>query len=169
MSYQEQTVTTTTALTTTYLQHLEDGIEDASSRLDTIEPAVQGIQDSLTALGAGGLGGGGAGGFPGGATLPAPTLNAAFILNATTPLWADGSNWRLFTDNTVLSGAGGANAPTGMTAVVQSDNSIVLSWTAPIGVTVTSLQAVRAALPVGCDRCGCVEWHDHDPHAGVDR
>jgi hypothetical protein len=150
MSYEEQTVSQNTPLNVGFFQHEEDGIEDASSRLDNLTPQVEQLQDELSALGVGdGTGGATAGDFPGGATLPNPALHSVFILDGTGPLWADGSAWHKFTDNTALSVAGGSNAPTGMTAVVNPDNSISLSWTAPIGVTVTSYKLYELRSPSG--------------------
>lgn len=152
MSYKEQTVSQNTPLNTAWFQHEEDGIEDASSRLDALTPAVQGLQDSLAALGVGV----GSVAIPGGTTLPNPALHSVYILDGTGPIWADGSSWRLFADNTALSVAGGAHAPTAMTAVVQSDNSIVLSWTAPVGVTVTSYKLYELRSPSGVSGAGAL-------------
>jgi hypothetical protein len=150
VSYKEQTVSQNTPLNTSFFQHQEDGIEDASSRLDALTPLVQGLSDSLAALGVDvGTGGTTAGAIPGGATLPNPALHSVFILDGTGPVWADGSSWHLFSDNTTLSTAGGSHAPTNMTAVVQPDNSIALSWTAPVGVTVTSYKLYELRSPTG--------------------
>jgi hypothetical protein len=50
------------------------------------------------------------------------------------PIWGDGSNWR-DSSGTILTGANATSAPQNMTAVVNPDNSILLSWDAVAGAT----------------------------------
>ena len=70
---------------------------------------------------------------------PAPALDLYFYdTTLNKPIWGDGTNWRDYT-GTIVSGAGGSNAPVGFLATTQPDNTILNTWTAVGGATTYKL------------------------------
>ena len=91
-------------------------------------------------------------------TTVTPTIGKVFLNKETKkPAFGWGSEWRL-ADGSVINSSGGgggtpgpgtSNAPTNMTAVVNPDGTILLTWTAPVGVTVTSYKLYEDRSPNG--------------------
>lgn len=59
------------------------------------------------------------------------------------PIWGDGTGWRDAT-GTLLTGAGVANAPQNMTAVVNPDNSILMGWDPVVSATSYKLCEIQS-------------------------
>jgi len=99
LTYSPQTWSNTpgaTPINAQRLGHMEDGIEDASLRLDVVEPALSDLQDDVSAL-QGALGGGNSFTLPGGpaASRPAPLAHAVWVDDDLDyPIWGDGTAWR---------------------------------------------------------------------------
>jgi len=154
LTYSPQTWSNTpgeTPINAQRLGHMEDGIEDASLRLDVVEPALSDLQDDVSAL-QGALGGGNSFTLPGGpaASRPAPLAHAVWVDDDLDyPIWGDGTAWHKFTDNTVVTGSGGANAPRGFSITINPSNSVTASWTAPPSVTVTTYKLYESRSTSG--------------------
>jgi len=72
-------------------------------------------------------------------TRPAPALDLYFYdTTLHKPIWGDGSAWRDYT-GTVVTGAGGSNAPQNFVATAQADNTIRGSWNSVGGATTYKL------------------------------
>jgi hypothetical protein len=109
--------------------------------LQAIDNAVDDLQDSVTSLQAGSVLA-----YRRGQTADAgpPTADSPLFYNQQTgELWIPGGDTWYKTALTAVSGvSGGANAPTGFTAVVNSDNTVSLAWTLPTppgGTTITAV------------------------------
>lgn len=156
MAYDPQVWTNTpgeTPISAQRLEHMEDGIDDADNRITVVEPEVADLEDAVNALQAA-VGGGGSGlrfpAGPGGSQRPAPLLGAVYLDQGLGyPIWADGSAWHKFTDNSVIAGSGGANAPGAFSVTVNPDNSVSFTWTAPAAVTVTTYKLYESRSTSG--------------------
>jgi hypothetical protein len=127
-----------TPLTAARLNNAESGI---AAVVEFVSDLVDRINAVEVALATGGSTGGGSTGntvtLPSGTTAQRPTPSDGQYFYDTTlnrPIWGDGSAWR-DADGTALSGTGGSGGPANFTAVVQSDNSIAMSWSAVPGAT----------------------------------
>jgi hypothetical protein len=111
------------------LNRIEAGVESLDQGLDVAEARLDAIQAQLGTISGTR--------FPTGTTAQRPQPVAGQPYLDTTlgkPIIGDGTAWRDFT-GTLLTGSGSPTAPTGMTAVTQSDNSIVLTWNPVSGAT----------------------------------
>lgn len=105
-----------------FANRVEQGIEALDQGLDTAEVQLEAIQAQLSSVSAARM--------PTGTTAqrPQPAAGTQFFdLTLNRPIYGDGTAWRN-ADGELLTGSGSSTAPTGMTAVTQSDNSIVLTW-----------------------------------------
>jgi hypothetical protein len=94
-------------------------IAELLDRLDSVESAQLALSSKVTF----------------GATASRPSPVQGIVYFDTTlgyPIWGTGTAW-VKSDGTALTGNGASNAPTVLTADVNSDNTITLSWTAPAG------------------------------------
>jgi hypothetical protein len=100
----------------------EQGIEAVDVGLDTAEARLDAIQAQLASVSASRMVSGTT------AQRPQPAVGMQYFdTTLNKPIYGDGTAWRDGT-GALLTGSGSSSAPTGMTAVTQSDNSIVLTW-----------------------------------------
>lgn len=114
------------------LEALDIAVDQHETRLDAIDAALQ-SPATVTVLPSGTS-----------AERPPPAVGQPFFdTTLNKPIYGDGMAWRDAT-GALLTGAGSSTAPTGMTAVVNPDNSIQLSWNAVSGATHYKLYEVRS-------------------------
>lgn len=115
----------------------ENGIEALDNALDEVADQVE----ALIAAGTGTIPAGPS------STRPGATLGAVYfdtgLGSAGKPIFGTGSGWVL-ADGTAVAGAGGSNAPQNFVGEVQSDNSIVLTWTAVGGADFYTLYETQS-------------------------
>lgn len=118
------------------IEALDVEVDTHGDRLDALEAATGGTTASTINAGTTGQ-------------RPPPNLGRVYFdTTLNKPIFADGSAWR-DGDGALLTGGGSSNAPQNMTAVVQSDNSIVLTWSPVAGASTYKLYEVRS--PNGVD------------------
>jgi len=112
---------------------LDGGLDNAEARLDAIQAQMAVLSD---------------GRLPVGSTSQRPQPLAGQMYFDTTlgkPLIANGSTWAEFGGTgDPVEGPGSSTAPTNFTAVVQPDNTIVLSWSAVPSATHYKIYEVRS-------------------------
>jgi alginate lyase len=117
---------------------IEGGIESLDQGLDAAELRLDAVQAQLVTLTDGRM--------PHGSTAerPPPVAGQQFFDETLhKPIYGDGTAWRDAL-GTLLTGSGSSSAPTGMTAVVNPDNSIQLTWNPVAGADHYKLYELRS-------------------------
>ena len=112
-----------------FANRVEQGIEAVDVGLDTAEARLDAIQAQLGSISSSRMTAGTT------AQRPQPLAGAQYFdTTLNKPIFGDGTAWRDGV-GALLTGSGSTTAPTGMTAVTQSDNSILLNWNPVAGAT----------------------------------
>jgi hypothetical protein len=134
-----------TPVTAARLNNVETGLTVTTTTIDTHDDRLDALEAAAIAF---------AQGVASAAThgpssaRPAPGLGTYFYDETLRkPIWGDGAAWR-DAAATALTGTGSAAGPTNFTTTVQSDNSILCSWTALAGATTYKLNDARLS-PTG--------------------
>lgn len=117
----------------------EQGIDALDGALDTQTARIDALQAALSGVSANTM--------PSGPTSLRPQPAVGRMYFDTTigkPIVGNGTAWLEFGAGDVVEGPGSSTAPTGFTAVVQPDNSIVCSWNAVAGADRYKLYEVRS-------------------------
>lgn len=133
-----------TAITSARLNNMETGLAQTTATIDDHDDRLDALEAAAIAFAAGQ---GTVITHGPTASRPAPTLGTYFYDETLRkPIWGDGTVWR-DAAGTTLTGTGGAAGPATFTAVVQSDNSILCTWSAVGGATTYTLAST--ASPTG--------------------
>jgi Alginate lyase len=118
------------------LEALDQAVDVHDARLDAVESAVGGASANI---------------LPAVTTAQRGSPSVGRMVFDTTigkPIIGNGTSWLEFGEGGQVGGPGSSTAPTGMTAVTQPDNSIVLNWNAVSGATHYKLYEVRSPTGV---------------------